>query len=231
MGGYKILHEAIRQFKQASDDMAKGNVDKYRNGHPLVDFSKLGTNKGELMGSHTMLLSDGKVNPFHALHVPELKRINEYSINAGAALKAAAWGYLATVGWGFVIGVPLVLTGVGAIGGGVGYSVGNLAAIGLGVRSGVKSYADDQNGSSKTSVATFQELKKVANQAYEISNTLMSNLDEVGIDDKINAITDKQARSAMEAAWGRIVKIADALYEQAIYDTVMVAQLLEKVVK
>lgn len=237
------LEELAAAAKKLLGAGVKSGIASLRDGKHFTKLQGLGTAKGGLLGNYT-IAETAKPGKLTGLSVPVYDRKNEHSFSKMGLAKGVGTG-----AWQMLIGSlrhsaanAMIGKNGSKLAHGINDAVGH-ASDAAAVAAGVAKYAEHVNKSKRKTAATYQELVSVANEvkAYskftahrvnldDFESTLRSARNNTATLDAEEKSDLKAIISALEDAASRIMRLESAVYQQAVYTTTMVAQVIKAAV-
>lgn len=237
------LQELAAASKKLLGGGVKAGIESLRSGKHFTKLQGLGTSKGGLLGNYS-ITETAKPGKLTGLSVPVYDRKNEHSFSKMGLAKG-----LGTGAWTMLIGSmrhSVAKSMIGPNGSKVAHGIND--AFGhvqdaAAVAKGVAKYGEHVNKSKRKTAATYQELVSIANdvKAYskftaervnldDFESTLKSARNNTATLDAEEKSDLKAIISALEDAASRIMRLESAVYQQAVYTTTMVAQVIKAAV-
>jgi hypothetical protein len=203
-------------------------------------LSQLETNQGQLMGNFSFRINSGN-NTMPGVSAPKFSRVSENKVNG----KDIVWGIIGAYGGAFLgynAGALVVLGGVMA-GIAVPLSLITAATIGGTAALSKATYNSSADHTEVKSQAGVKDLQTSINLVLGFRRYLDYKVDSDTIQAKIKAARgagkslageDRKLHNSacdeMETSLSRLVRLAELVYEQAFYDTTMLAALVDGLV-
>jgi hypothetical protein len=238
---------AAQALSAAADQLAAGKfaLDEHKLATMKLagGLNELGSPIGFMMGNHT-LRAEITAGPLAGLTAPKFSRVGETQVRG----KDIAWGLFG----GFVGGLQANAVSGLLILGGMALGAAPLFVAAGAVQAakkpwmiinGVKTYFNSADSSELRSQASANDLLNAIQQVLGYERYVTYKLDAETIQAKIKAARgatagldaeQKKAVSkvceALETSLSRLVRLADCVYEQALYTTTMMATLVDSAV-